>query len=281
MSNSAVRKGGATLFFLTVTRCPVAHVFVALLDGFDAAHIQANAGVEFEGHAAGGGLRVAKHYTDLLAQLVGEDQARVAPLDGAGQLAQRLAHEPGLQTHMAVAHLALDFGAGHQSGHAVDDHHIHRVGAHQGFGDLQCLFAGVRLAHIEAVHVDADLGCIGRIQGVLDVHEAADAALALGFGDRVETEGRLARAFRAIDLHDPPLGVATDAQRHVQAQAAAGDRLHLQLGGLAQFHDDAFAVLLVQIGQRCLQRFAPPHLARRRYDFRLTLWCSHDSSPLS
>ena len=48
----------------------------AELDGLDAAHIQAHRGVELERHAAGGGLGVAEHDADLLAQLVGEDRRR-------------------------------------------------------------------------------------------------------------------------------------------------------------------------------------------------------------
>jgi hypothetical protein len=37
--------------------------------------------------------------------------------DRAGQLAQRLAHQAGLQADMAVAHLAFEFSARHQRGH--------------------------------------------------------------------------------------------------------------------------------------------------------------------
>ena len=44
---------------------------VAGLDGLDAADVQPHRGVELQGVAAGGRLRVAEHDADLLAQLVG------------------------------------------------------------------------------------------------------------------------------------------------------------------------------------------------------------------
>ena len=194
----------------------------------DAANIQAHAGVELERHAARRRLRVAEHDADLLAQLVGEDQAGVAGLDDAGQLAQRLAHQPRLQAHVAVAHLAFDLGTRHQRRHTVDHHHIHGAGAHQRLGDLQRLLAGVRLADVEVVDIDADLGGVGRVQGVFDIDKAADAAHALRLGDHVQADGRLAGAFRAVDLDDAPTRHTADAQRDVQAQAAGGDRFHIQ-----------------------------------------------------
>ena len=45
----------------------------------------------------------------------------------AGQLAQRLRHQPRLQADVGVAHLALELGLGHQRRHRVDHHHVDRV----------------------------------------------------------------------------------------------------------------------------------------------------------
>ena len=39
-----------------------------------------------------------------------------------GQLAQGLRHQPRLQAHVAVAHLAVEFGLGDQRGHRIDHH---------------------------------------------------------------------------------------------------------------------------------------------------------------
>ena len=73
MSNSASWKGGASLFFTTLTRVVVPDDFIAVLDGADLADVQAHGGVELQGVAAGGGLGVAEHHPDLHADLVDED----------------------------------------------------------------------------------------------------------------------------------------------------------------------------------------------------------------
>ena len=67
----------------------------------------------------------------LFPQLVDEDHDGVGLADGAGELAQGLAHEPGVETHEAVAHLALDLRPGHESRHAVHHHHVNGAGADQ------------------------------------------------------------------------------------------------------------------------------------------------------
>ena len=77
-------------------------------------------------------------------------------VDRAGQLAQRLAHQAGLQADVAVAHLALDLGPRHQRGDRVDDDHVDGAGADQRLGDLERLLAGVGLADEQALEVDAD-----------------------------------------------------------------------------------------------------------------------------
>src|SRR5690349_9617549 len=42
-------------------------------------------------------VETSEHYADLHADLIDEDHARLALVDGAGELAQRLRHEPGLK----------------------------------------------------------------------------------------------------------------------------------------------------------------------------------------
>ena len=46
--------------------------------------------------------------------------------EGAGELAQGLGHQAGLQADVGVAHLALDLGPGREGGHRVDDDHVER-----------------------------------------------------------------------------------------------------------------------------------------------------------
>ena len=79
----------------------VADHVVALLDRADAADVEAHGGVELQGVAAGGGLGVAEHHPDLEADLVDEDHHAARLADRGGELAQGLAHEAGLQAHLA------------------------------------------------------------------------------------------------------------------------------------------------------------------------------------
>lgn len=58
----------------------------------------------------------------------------------AGHFPQRLAHQPGLQPDVAVAHLAFELRARHQRRHRVDHHDVKRTRADQHVGDLECLF---------------------------------------------------------------------------------------------------------------------------------------------
>src|SRR6266496_3253074 len=71
------------------------------------------------------------------------DGGAVGAVDGAGELPERLAHEPGLQPHVAVAHLAFDFRLGHERRDRINDDEIHRARAHQDLHDLERLLAGV------------------------------------------------------------------------------------------------------------------------------------------
>src|SRR5690606_27957269 len=119
----------------------VADDLVALLDGTDAADVQAYGGIELERIAARRGFGVAEHDADLHADLVDEDDHAVGALDRRRQLAQRLAHEAGLQAGQRIAHVAFDFGLGHERRDRVDDDEVDRTGAHQGIGDFKGLLA--------------------------------------------------------------------------------------------------------------------------------------------
>src|SRR5271168_2625770 len=78
----------------------IADDLITLLNRADAPNIETDRGVEFECVAARRGLRIAEHHADLVADLIDEDDHCAGPGDRARQLAQGLAHQPGLQTHM-------------------------------------------------------------------------------------------------------------------------------------------------------------------------------------
>ena len=156
MSNSACLNGGATLFFTTLTRTRLPIRLDAFLERLDAADVEPDRGVELERAAAGRRLGVAEHDADLLAQLVREEADRVGAVERAGELAERLAHQPRLEADVAVAHLALDLRLRRQRRDRVDGDDVERARAHEQLGDLERLLAGVGLGHEQVVDVDAD-----------------------------------------------------------------------------------------------------------------------------
>ena len=107
--------------------------------------VEADRRVELQRPATWRGLRGAEHHADLLPKLVDEDAHRLGLVQVGGELAQRLRHEPGLQAHVGVAHVALDLGPRGEGGHRVDDEHVERARADQHVGDLQGLLTGVGL----------------------------------------------------------------------------------------------------------------------------------------
>ena len=164
-----------------------------------------------------------------------------------------------MQTHKAVAHFTIDFGLGYQCGNGVDDHHIQGTGANQGFRNFQCLLAGIRLGDVQLIDVHAQLLGIGRIQGVLCIHEGRNTACTLGFCYNVQGNGGFTGRLRSINLHNTSPGNTANAQGCVQRQAAGGNDRDILVGYIfAQLHHSTLAVLLVQICQcmlQCLQLF--------------------------
>ena len=148
--------------------------------------------------------------------------------DGRRELAQRLAHEARLQADVAVAHVALDLGLGHERRDRVDDDDVDRAGAHEHVGDLERLLAVVGLADEQLVGLDAELARVGGVERVLGVDERRDAARLLGLGDGVEGERGLAARLRAVDLDDAAARVAADAERDVEPDAAGRDDLDVR-----------------------------------------------------
>src|SRR5580700_8118129 len=255
----------------------VADHLVALLDGADAADIEADRGIEFERMAAGGGFRRAVHDADLHADLVDEDHHGVGAVDRGGELAQRLAHQPRLQAGLAVAHLAFELGARHQRRDRIDDQHVDGAGAHERIGDLQRLLAGVGLGDQEIVDIDPELAGIDRIERVFGVDEGADAALLLRLGDAMERERGLAGGFRAVDLDDAAARQPADAERDVETERAGGDGVHVhRVHVLAEPHDRALAEIALDLRERRIKGLRFVH--GRSFDEAKR--CTHDSCSL-
>lgn len=87
MSNSATRKGGATLFLTTLMRVRLPTGRIALFQRVDFADVQTDGGKELQRLAAGGGFGIAEHNTDFFAELIDKNNACAGFSDNAGKLA--------------------------------------------------------------------------------------------------------------------------------------------------------------------------------------------------
>src|SRR3546814_8320976 len=86
------------------------------------------------------------------------------------------------------------------------------------------------------------------------VDEGTGAALLLRLGEDVQRQGRLARAFRAVDLDDAAARQAADAERDVEAERAGRHRLDVDhVIALAALHDRAFAEGTLDLAERRFQ----------------------------
>src|SRR5690606_34973160 len=253
--NIALAEGWGDLVLGDLDARAVADDFVLALDRLDAADVDAQAGVEAQGAPAGGRLWVAEHHADLLAKLVGEQDGAVRLLDRAGQLAERLAHQPRLKAHVAVAHFTLKLRARHQRRDAVQHDHINRAAANQRVGDLQRLLAGIRLGDVEVVHIHAEPLRVDRVERVLHVDERAHAAHPLRLSDGVQAEGRLTGAFRSVNLSHPPAWDPPNADREIDSERSGRDDINLEMRYVAQADDGPVSISFRQLANRILQCF--------------------------
>ena len=79
----------------------------------------------------------------------------VVRLRMAGELAQRLAHQPSLQAGKLVAHFTFDFRLGHERGNRVDDNHVQCTRPRQRLENFERLLASVGLRNQQVIEVDA------------------------------------------------------------------------------------------------------------------------------
>ena len=156
---------------------------------------------------------------------------------------------------MRVAHLALDLGLGHERRDRVDDDHVERARSDEHVGDLERLLPRVGLGDVELVDVHADGRRVDRVHRVLGVDVRAHAAVALGLGDHVHGERGLAGRLRAVDLDDPAAGQPADAEGEVEGEGAGGDGGDADVALLAELHDRALAVLLLDLAERHVECF--------------------------
>ena len=156
---------------------------------------------------------------------------------------------------MAVAHISLDLGLGHQCGDGVHHHDIDGPRTHQRLADVQSLLTVVGLGDVKLVNVYAQLAGIYRIQSVLRVDECSGAALLLSLGNGMQSQSGLTGGFRSIYLDDPATGKSADAQSSIYGQAAGGNDLDVLISVFAQLHDRTLSKILLNLAERNLKGF--------------------------
>src|SRR5918999_3732310 len=245
----------------------VADRLCAVLERLDPPDIQPHRRIELQRPPPRRRFWTSEQHTYLFSQLVDENGGGLCLVDCAGQFPEGLGHEAGLQADVAVAHLALDLGAGDEGGDRVDDDDVDRAGPDQHVGDLEGLLTGIGLRNEQPVHVDAELLGVLRVERVLGVDEGRDAALALCVGDRVQRDTRLSGTLGSEYLHDAAAGQAADAESDVEGDGAGRDHLDRHSGLVAHAHDGALAELALDLGEcglesllavvRCHEMFLP------------------------
>ena len=170
--------------------------------------------------------------------------------DRAGELAQRLRHQPRLQAHVAVAHLAVEFRLGNQRGHRIHHQHVDLAGGDQVRRDFERLLAVIRLRNQQVVHIHAEFPRVGRIEGVFHVDERRDAAGLLRLGDHLQGDGGFTGRLRPENLIDTAAREAAHAQRSVQRNRARRDHRDRYNGVLRpQTQDRALAKLFLNLAE--------------------------------
>src|SRR5215218_53600 len=227
----------------------VAHSVVADLQRAYAPDIQTHAGIELQRPPSRRRLRRAEHDPYLLPQLVDENGRSPGAAEGPRELAQGLAHEPSLKSHVRVSHLALYLSPRHQGRHRVYNHDVQGAGADESISYLQGLFAVIRLGKVEVLQVNADSLGVGRVEGVLGVDEGGEASCSLRLGDDVQGEGRLAARLGTEDLDDTASGDAANAEGDVEGKSAGRNGGDAALALLvAHAHDRTLPELPLYLG---------------------------------
>ena len=124
---------------------------------------------------------------------------------------------------MRVAHLAVEFRLRYESRDGVNHENVDRAGFYQNVGNLEGLFAGIRLRDQEVVNVDAQLPGVCRIERVFCINEGRTAALSLSFRDDLKCNGSFARGLGSEYFDHATAGHAAHAERGIEADRAGGD----------------------------------------------------------
>src|SRR5690606_2417931 len=113
----------------------------------------------------------------------------------------------------------------------------------------------------------------------LSLHDALPiSARLLGFGDAMQRERGLARAFRAVDFDHPPARETTDAERDVESETSGRNRFDLHGFLLTQLHRRALAECAIDLRERRVERLLTVHVG---FLLNQLQFCRHDMASVS
>src|SRR6266478_4520468 len=132
--------------------CARPHHFVAFLDRLDAPDVHAHGRIKLQRPPARRRFGIPKHHPNLFPNLVDENQAGPRLRNDPGQFAQRLRHQPRLQSHLRIAHFSFQLRLRNQRGIRINKRRLPaellRFGDHvQRHGRLAARFRPVNLNH--------------------------------------------------------------------------------------------------------------------------------------
>ena len=178
-----------------------------------------------------------------------------------GELAQRLAHQPRLQAHVLVAHLALDLGAAARAPPPSRPRPGRsRPSARSIVGDLERLLAGVGLRDQQVLDLHAELARVADVERVLGVDERRRRRRGAGISATACSDSvGLARGLRPVDLDDAAARLACRCRaRDRGSRAPVENAIDLAIDAVRRHREDrSLAELLLDRGDRVRDRLLP------------------------
>ena len=90
---------------------------------------------------------------------------------------------------------------------------------------------------------------------MLRINEGGDATSFLSLCDSMDSESRLTRRLRTIDLDDTPFGITSHAKSRIQSDTSCRNHLYILYLLVSHSHDAALAEILLNLRHGGLQGF--------------------------
>ena len=123
---------------------------------------------------------------------------------------------------MRVPHISLYLGFGGERGNRVDHYQVNRTAIDKIIGNIQRLFAVVRLWHIQIVQIHAEICRVNGVERMLRIDERGYSALLLQFCNDMKRNSGFTRRFGTVNFDNPAFGYSSYSQCNIQRKATRG-----------------------------------------------------------